>query len=383
MKNLEERELHIGIIGAGGFARFATKAFLKEPGLKVIAVTDLNKTLAKQMGDELDAIVYETFEELLENRNVQLIYIVTPPFLHYTQSKMALLAGKHVICEKPAAFKTSEAEELAALAQSKQLLYTVNLMQRYNPLFKTIKTIIQENILGNFLHGYFENYASNEKLNPDHWFWDKSKSGGIFIEHGVHFFDLYAGWLGEGEIIGAWQLPRPDKEKYIVDRVQATVLYKGGIVNFYHGFDQPEILDRQEFRLQFELGEITMYGWVPVKMQLHGLLKKGELEKLKEIVGSFSITHHNISPIDKEIKGNFKDSIFTDHFTMEYENILGKQNLYLQMLIDMIADQHSWIRDRNHIRIIDDRNAVLSTSMAEGATRISQDKKKNRTEIIL
>ncbi len=172
---------------------------------------------------------------------------------------MALLAGKHVICEKPAALKAREAEELSAIAASKKLLYTVNLMQRYNPLFKTIKAIIQENILGNFLHGYFENYASSEKLNPEHWFWDESKSGGIFIEHGVHFFDLFAGWLGEGKIVGAWQLTRPHQKEHVIDRVQATVLYKGGIVNFYHGFDQPEILDRQEFRLLFERGEITLY----------------------------------------------------------------------------------------------------------------------------
>ncbi|HEV3249536.1 MAG TPA: Gfo/Idh/MocA family oxidoreductase, partial [Puia sp.] len=358
------------------------RAFLKAPGVKVIAVTDLNKTTAQQMGDELDAIVYETFEELLSNINIQLIYIATPPFLHYTQSKLALLAGKHVICEKPAAFKTSEAEELAALARSKQLLYTVNLMQRYNPLFKSIYSIIQENILGNFLHGYFENYASNEKLSPEHWFWDVTKSGGIFIEHGVHFFDLYAGWLGEGKIIGAWQLTSHLHKKHIIDRVQATVLYKGGIVNFYHGFDQPEILDRQEFKLQFELGEITMYGWVPVKMKLHGLLQKGELEKLKEIVGSFSITHHNVLPIDLESKGSFKDAFPTDYITMEYENILGKQNLYRQMLTDMIADQHCWIVDRKHIRIIDDKNAILSTRMAEDAT-IESKKLRNRTEIIV
>ena len=362
----------MGIMGAGGFARFATKAFLKVTGVKVIAVTDLNKKAAQQMADELNATVYETFEELLENRNVQLIYIATPPFLHYAQSKMALLAGKHVICEKPAALKTSEAEELTVLAQSKQLLYTVNLMQRYNPLFKTIKTIIQENILGNFLHGYFENYASNEKLHPEHWFWDVSKSGGIFIEHGVHFFDLYAGWLGVGEIIGAWQLPRPHKEKYIVDRVQATVLYNGGIVNFYHGFDQPEALDRQEFRLQFERGEITLCGWVPVKMKLHGLLQKGVLENLMEIIGSYTITHHHVLPIDQEVKVTAKEALYTDHITMEYENILGKQELYRQMLTDMISDQHCWIMDRKHIRLINDKNAVQSTRMAEEATRISE-----------
>lgn len=379
---MEERVLHIGIIGAGGFARFATKAFLKAPGIKLIAVTDLDKIAAQQMGDEFDAIVYETFEELLENSNIQLVYIATPPFLHYTQSKMTLLADKHVICEKPAALKASEAEELSAIAASKKLLYTVNLMQRYNPMFKTIKAIIQENILGNFLHGYFENYASSEKLNPAHWFWDESKSGGIFIEHGVHFFDLFAGWLGEGKIIGAWQLRRPHPGEHIIDRVQATVLYDGGIVNFYHGFDQPEILDRQEFRLLFEHGEITMYGWVPVKMKLHGLLQKSELENLKEKVGSCSIKYHQVLQIDQELNLSSNYELFTDHITLEYENILGKQDLYRQMLTDMISDQHFWIRDRKHIRLINDKNAILSTRMAEEATRISE-KIRTRTEIIL
>jgi len=382
MNRLEENELYIGIIGAGGFARFATRAFLKAPGVKVIAVTDLNITAAQQLGDELGAMVYETFDELLANINIQLIYIATPPFLHYTQSKFALLAGKHVICEKPAALKTSEAEELAALARSKQLLYTVNLMQRYNPLFKSIYSIIQENILGKFLHGYFENYASNEKLGPEHWFWDVSKSGGIFIEHGVHFFDLYAGWLGEGKIIGACQLPKPHQKKHIIDRVQATVLYDGGIVNFYHGFNQPEILDRQEFRLQFEHGEITMYGWVPVKMKLHGLLQNGELENLKKIVGSHTISYHHILPTNQELKAGYKEQLFTDHITMEHENILGKENLYRQMLTDMITDQHDWILDRRHIRVIDDKNAILSTRMAEEATMESK-KLRNRTEIIV
>ena len=69
----------------------------------------------------------------------------------------------------------------------------------------------------------------------------------------------------------------------ITDRVQATVLYKDGIVNFYHGFDQPKILDRQEMRLQFERGEITFYEWVPVKMKLHGLMKDEQLEYFKRI----------------------------------------------------------------------------------------------------
>ncbi len=58
-------------------------------------------------------------------------------------------------------------------------------------------------------------------------------------------------------------------------------------MNFYHGFDQPKILDRQEMRLQFEHGEITLYGWIPVKMKLHALLSKQQLEKIGELTCKF------------------------------------------------------------------------------------------------
>lgn len=67
--------------------------------------------------------MHHDYETLLSDSSVSLVYIATPPFLHYLQSKMALLSGKHMICEKPAALKTTKAEELASLASSQQLLY--------------------------------------------------------------------------------------------------------------------------------------------------------------------------------------------------------------------------------------------------------------------
>jgi len=371
---MDTTELHIGIVGAGGFARFAAEAFLRASGIKLIAVTDINQIAAKQMSNELGLIVYGEMEQMLGDANIHLIYIATPPYLHYAQSKMALLAGKHVVCEKPAALKSSEAEELLELARSRQLLYVVNLMQRYNPLFQIIKTIIQEKILGKFLHGFFENYASDEYMGPEHWFWDESKSGGIFIEHGVHFFDLFEGWLGEGRVAGAWQLQRPGLKGKIFDRVQATVLYNDGLVNFYHGFDQPTMLDRQEMRLEFEHGEITLHEWVPVKMKLHGLLKSGQLQGLKEIVGmTASIHYHKTQKENKQVKGRFCELVFEDHITLEYENESGKQHLYQKMLTAMIADQCCWISNHNHIRVIDDNNAVQSLKMAEHANRLAKN----------
>ena len=365
---VSKSELTIGIVGAGAFAAFASKAFIQVPGIKVVAVADTNSTSARQLADELSAKAYSDYEALLRDSRISLVYVSTPPFLHYSQSKAALLAGKHVICEKPAALKSAEAEELAALAGSKQLLYVVNLMQRYNPLFSIVRDIVNEKVLGEFLHGFFENYASDENLEPDHWFWDEAKSGGIFIEHAVHFFDLFSGWLGKGEIIHAAQWQRPGIKRKINDRVQSTVNYPPGPVTFYHGFDQPKILDRQEMRLQFERGDLSLFEWVPVKLRLHGLLQKEQIEKLKKMMPDCSIIQNGKLPEgNQKVRGRFHDLNFDQHVNMEYGNSAEKQNRYQQLLISMIKDQWNWILDNSVVRVIDDNNAVDSLRMAETA----------------
>jgi len=384
--SISATELKIGIVGAGGFANFASQSFLKVPGVKIVAVFDIDDKACHVMAQEFSATPYSGYESFLLDNQVDLVYIVTPPYLHYSQSKAALLAGKHVICEKPAALKTSEAEELVALARSLKLLYVVDLMQSYNPLAIAVKNIIKEKVLGEFLHGFFENYASDEKLTQDHWFWDEEKSGGIYIEHGVHFFDLFSGWLGKGEVIHSAQWQRPNVEKKIIDRVQAIVNFKDGPVNFYHGFDQPKILDRQEMRLQFEKGDITLYEWVPVKIKLHGLLSNEQIEKLMFVFPGCSITDYgrkdpdsdysslivvesNSQPLNQTVTGRYKKVVFDRLITLEYGNIAEKKDRYELLLISMIKDQWNWMLDNSVIRVIDDTNAVESLRMAETATK--------------
>jgi predicted dehydrogenase len=368
---MNQARLNIGVVGAGSFAAFASKAFLKIPAVFICAVSDINEQSGAHLAEQVSAIFYPDYKDLLKDPKIDLVYIATPPFLHFEQSKMALEAGKHVICEKPAALKTTEAEELQQLAQGKGLLYVVNLMQRYNPLYKIVSTIINEKIFGEFLHGYFENYASDEYLGPEHWFWDESKSGGIFIEHGVHFFDMFSGWLGKGKVIQAIQLRRPDCQFLLADRVQATVLYRQGIVNFYHGFDQPKVLDRQEMRLQFEKGDITLYEWVPVRMRVHGLLLTSQLMSMQNLLAPHQLPIKISNAEKKKSKGRFHDIEYDELISAEQNTHPGKELRYQRMLTDMLMDQWLWIRDRSHERIIDDHNALESLKMAEYSKEIA------------
>ncbi|MGO9720438.1 MAG: Gfo/Idh/MocA family protein, partial [Methylocella sp.] len=94
-------ELRIGIVGAGGFAAFAARAFQKVEGVKIVAVADSSPLSASTLADAYAARAYSTYELFLKDDKVDVVYIATPPALHYGHSKAALLAGKHVICEKP------------------------------------------------------------------------------------------------------------------------------------------------------------------------------------------------------------------------------------------------------------------------------------------
>src|SRR5207237_1494374 len=183
---------------------------------------------------------------------------------HYPQAMAALEAGKHVIVEKPLALTVGHAAELIAAARQRDRLLVANLMQRYNPLFDAVRRLVEARVLGEVLHGSFENYASDENLPAEHWFWDRGKSGGIFVEHGVHFFDLFAGWLGPGTVEAAQRGFRPGSSPPIEEHVQCTLRYGSTVlVNFYHGFHQTGRMDRQELRLVFERGDVTLYDWVP------------------------------------------------------------------------------------------------------------------------
>ncbi len=370
---LHSQQLHIGIVGAGGFSLFAASSFLTVTGISITGVTDIVQGAAQRFSEIIGCKTYQNPEELLADPDVDLVYIATPPSLHYEQSRQALHAGKHVICEKPAALRTVEAEELAAYAKQHGLLYSVNLMQRYNSLYDIVSTIIHEKWLGDFVHGFFENYASDEKLIPEHWFWDRAQSGGIFIEHGVHFFDMFSGWLGKGQLLHSFEINRLEADRDISDRVQAVVLYEHGPVNFYHGFNQPKVLDRQEMRLQFDRGDITLYEWIPVKIRLHGLVSNDVFIKIKELFPDATLVIHDPSVEEGyHVKGKFKDISYDNRVTMVSGDIDDKMKRYEELVIAMIRDQWAWILDRSHVRKIDDRNAVESLRIAEDATLKSE-----------
>jgi predicted dehydrogenase len=376
-EGLDHKVIGIGVIGMGGFGLFAVQQFLQTPNTRLVAIAGSKREEAIATAKRFGAEQLATLEELVSHPDVDVIYIATPPFLHYEQSKLALNAGKHVICEKPLAMNPEQGREMLELAASKGLLMVTNLMQRYNPMFARVKHLIDKKLLGEFLHGYFENYAGDEGLSPEHWFWDRSKSGGIFIEHGVHFFDMFAGWLGQGKVIASQIVKRPDSQD-IEDQVQATVEYGDEetgkkLVNFYHGFTQTGRMDRQEMRLLFERGDITLHEWVPTRLVMRCVADEETTRALMDLFPSAQLdVTANIGGDDRTLKGRHKT--FEAYQQIELKVGFGdeKQHIYSELLRLMFRDQASAIHYPNTHRIVSEHNGLESLITAMEADRMAR-----------
>jgi predicted dehydrogenase len=370
---MSDEGLGIGVIGCGGFGLFALQQFVQVPGVRLagMAGTARPAALAAAQRYGLEDVV--DVERLLGLSPVDLVYISTPPFLHYEQAKSALEAGKHVICEKPLALTLVQADELVALARHKDRLLVANLMQRYNPVYDSIAQLIERRPLGEVLHGYFENYASDENLPPEHWFWDRAKSGGILVEHGVHFFDLVAGWLGPGEVVAAQISQRSDGCQ---DQVQCTVRYANGVhFNFYHGFHQPGRMDRQELRLIFERGDVLLQGWVPTSVRMFAVADEPQTRQLCELFpGARVDVVTTYGPRDRAFYSHGRNHDVYQQFELHWGEGRQKMPVYCELLRRMMADQMTWIRDHGHSRKITEQNGRDSVAMACAADRLAHEK---------
>src|SRR5512146_2102179 len=91
-----------GIVGLGLAARAHVKGYLSHPCATVLAVCDLDRERAQRFaGEHHIPLVYESYDEMLANPEINTIDIATPTFLHAPMTRQAALAGKHVHCEKP------------------------------------------------------------------------------------------------------------------------------------------------------------------------------------------------------------------------------------------------------------------------------------------
>ncbi len=274
-------ELGLGIIGAGGFATFLAGATTSLPGATVRAVADQRPEAARRLADLHGARATEGWTELLEDDAVDVVVVATTPDSHAQIAQAALEAGKHVFCEKPLALDDATARDLVGTVERTGKVLVVDHVLRYNPLLRAL-TRLRGTLLGPVQRFCFENDASDEDLDVDHWFWEESRSGGIFVEHGVHFFDAAAMLIErEATSVTAVAAHRPDGP---VDLVSATVTHgPDTLATHTHSFTHAHRCERQLMRLDCGAAEVRVEGWIPVHAEIDAWTDDSGLRAAKEL----------------------------------------------------------------------------------------------------
>lgn len=133
------------------------------PHFNLYGVWERTKNLAEQKYPSINT--FRTLEEMLADEMIELVIVNTPSITHYEYAKKALLAGKHVIVEKPFTGKLSEGEELIALAGTMKRKLSVYHNRRYDSDYKTIKKILEKKLLGNILEAEFHYDRFDDNLS--------------------------------------------------------------------------------------------------------------------------------------------------------------------------------------------------------------------------
>jgi predicted dehydrogenase len=192
-----ERKYRVGIVGAG-IGRHHAMAF-QELGdwFEVCTICDLNAQRAQGLASLCDARAITSYQELVEQKDLDIIDICTPSFLHTQQTQAALAAGKHVVLEKPAAGSLREVDELVeAERRSGKRLMTI-FQQRFGRGVQKLKFLQSRGLTGRSYMGVAETAWRRRPPYYATWHgrWD-TELGGSLVTLGIHAHDVAMYVLG-------------------------------------------------------------------------------------------------------------------------------------------------------------------------------------------
>lgn len=144
-----------GIMATGTIAKkFADTVNAMNPQEEsLVAVASRSKEKAEEFASEFSIPkFYGSYEEMLEDEEVEAVYIATPNSMHYENCKSCLRAGKHVLCEKPFTINVGQAKELYAEAKEKGLFLMEAFWIRFLPLYTKLQELISEKKIGELQH---------------------------------------------------------------------------------------------------------------------------------------------------------------------------------------------------------------------------------------
>ena len=188
-------KLRVGIIGCGGIAKGKHLPSLKtlDKDVDLVAFCDLIEERALNAREEYGspgAKVYKDYQQLLDDKSIDVVHVLTPNRMHAEISINALQAGKHVMCEKPMAKSAADAHRMVDAAKKSGKKLTIGYQHRHKPEASYVKSIIDRGDLGEIY--YAQALAVRRRGTPTWGVFlnEYEQGGGPLIDIGTHSLDL-------------------------------------------------------------------------------------------------------------------------------------------------------------------------------------------------
>ena len=191
-----------GILGTGWIADLFTKDLLLT-GRTVNAVGSRSQASADRFATQFGIPKgYASYEALAADPAVDVIYIATPHPMHYENAKLALMAGKHILVEKPFTLNLAQAQEVVALAEAKGLVALEAMWTRFLPHMVKLREIVRSGVLGD-IRSVIADHTQDLPDDPAHRLNALALGGGALLDLGIYPISFAWDVLGEPRSIQA------------------------------------------------------------------------------------------------------------------------------------------------------------------------------------
>lgn len=190
------KQLGFAIIGLGSIADFHLQAIREVSGARLAAVSSRDEQRAREFAEREGCGWTADYRELLRRPDVDVVCVTTSSGSHYAIGLDVLLAGKHLVVEKPAAMTTEQAVRLIGAAEERSLLMSVISQRRFEPQHQAIRRALDEGKLGRLLLAEVTcpYYRSQEYYDSSPWRGTIAEDGGALMNQAIHSIDLLL-WL--------------------------------------------------------------------------------------------------------------------------------------------------------------------------------------------
>jgi predicted dehydrogenase len=193
--------LRWGVLGTGWVADRFADALLAGTRQVVHAVGSRSPTTAREFGARHGAqAAYASYEDLVSDPDVDIVYVATPHNHHHAHARLALEAGRHVLVEKPMGLSANEVRDLASLAEERGLFSMEALWTLFLPKFDVVRQVLEQGWLG-VVHAVLADMG--EHFEPDHRIWRADLAGGPLMDLGTYPLTLATWVLGGPEQVCA------------------------------------------------------------------------------------------------------------------------------------------------------------------------------------